>query len=269
MFKKILFISTLFLLFHSCKTYLEYTEGTSELNYSFNSKIKRHGNIEKALKKAESVIFLDINLSTEKNPKMVLKTLNSNIEKFKSLKKLTILSNGIDLDYFPENIFNCKKLEFLVLQRFKNLKPAVINSISKLENLVFLGLPASNIKEIPNSVLKLKQLEGLDLATNGISEIPKEISNLENIKTIDLTNNCLTSFPSELSSCNKLEHLDLNNAEGKDTKQLIKLGCCYNKMTNFDSLSEFKKLKSLSLFMVISNEEKQRLKVHYPTINIH
>lgn len=65
------------------------------------------------------------------------------------------------------------------------------------------------------------------------------------------------------------KYLDANNAEGKDTKQLIKLGCCYNKMTNFDSLSEFKKLKSLSLFMVISNEEKQRLKVHYPTINIH
>jgi hypothetical protein len=62
--------------------------------------------------------------------------------------------------------------------------------------------------------------------------------------------------------------IDLNNVEGKDTKQLIKLGC-YNRMTNFDSLSEFKKLENLSLFMVISYEEKQRLKVHYPTINIH
>jgi hypothetical protein len=63
--------------------------------------------------------------------------------------------------------------------------------------------------------------------------------------------------------------IDLNNVEGKDTKQLIKLGCYYNRMTNFDSLSEFKKLKSLSLFMVISYEEKQRLKLNYPTINIH
>lgn len=253
---------------YSCKSYLEYTEGTSELNYSFNSKIKRYGNLEKALKKPESVIFLDINLSAEKNLKMILKTLNLNIEKFKSLKKLTILSNGIDLNYFPENIFNCKKLEFLVLQRFKNLKPSVINSISKLEHMVFLGLPASNIKKIPNSILTLKKLEGLDLSTNGISEIPKEISNLDNLKIIDLTNNCLTSFPSELSNCYKLEYLDVNNAEGKDTEQLTKLGCCYNTMTNFDSLSEFKKLKSLSLFMVISNEERQKLKLKYPNIKI-
>jgi len=65
------------------------------------------------------------------------------------------------------------------------------------------------------------------------------------------------------------EHLDVNNIEGKDTKQLIKMDCSYNRMTNLDSLSEFKKIKSLSLFMVVSNEEKQWLKLNYPTINIH
>lgn len=266
--KKSTFLLILVLtLFFSCsKSYLEYTLGIKELNYSFDENIKRYSNLERALKTPLTVRFLDINLKKTKNPDETLKKLNKNIEQLVNLKKLTITSNRNEINYFPENIFNCNSLEFLVFQEFKNFNPVYLDSLPKLNKLVFLALNASDIKTIPNSVLELNKLEGLDLTANGITTIPKEIKKLKSLKTLDLTNNCFSEFPSELKGCESLEILDLNNAEGMDADQLKFLGCCHNTMSNFDSLSELKKIKTVSLFMVITNEEKKRLQKDYPNI---
>jgi len=261
----ILAILTVFLF--SCKSYLEYTSGTKELNYSFPiEKTKRYANLEKALKSPDDVIFLDISSNSFSNPNEGFKKLNESLPKFKNLKKLTLTCYGIENSNFPKNIFNCHHLEFLVISGFRQLNHNHLSQLSDLKNIVFLSLGNCNLKSIPDQVLQLKSLEGLDLGLNNIASIPAEIGQLKNLRTIDLTNNCLKTFPMNLAECTKLEWIDVNNAEGSDKEALDRLGYCMNEIDNIQNLDKFNSLKELSLFQTMNADDINKLKVTYPHI---
>lgn len=247
----------------SCKSYMEYTAGTKELNYSFSkAKAKRYSSLEKALKAPDKVVFLDISLGSNS----AAKQLNDNLTKFKNLKKLTINCYGVSNSNFPQNIFKCSNLEFLVIFGFENLDHQNLKELNKLDKLVFLSLTNCNLKFIPKYVYQLNKLEGLDLTLNNISSIPNEIGSLKTLRTIDLTNNCLTRFPMNLSNCSKLEWIDVNNAEGDNKAAMERLGFCINQINKIEDLNSFASLKEVSVFRSVNTYEISRLKKAYPNI---
>jgi len=239
---KVLKFLSVFVLLISCKSYMEYTAGIKEIDYSFdNLTVRRFHDLDVALSYPEKVIFLDISFSSAKDPQLVFSRLNSNIEKFTHLKKLTL--EGNDVYPVPENIFRMHSLEFLTLSSFKD--SSAMARLNELQNLRFLGLDFCGLNSVPPSVLQLNKLQGLDLTGNEISYLPEGIADLSELVTIDLTNNLFTEIPSVLTRSPKLKYLDLNNAEGTDREKLRSYHVGVNKINYVRDLKEFRSLKEL------------------------
>lgn len=249
----------------SCKSYMEYTSGTQELSYSFdNKKLKRFSNLELALEQPLDVEFLDLHTDAE------IKLLDQHIAKFLNLKKL-VLFCSVSNTYFPSNIYECSSIEFLVLSGFISVDKACFNGLKKLNRLVFLGIQYSGLQELPQEIFTMKTIEGMDFTLNLLKYVPAEIAQLKNLRTIDLTNNCLTEFPWSLIRNEKIEWIDVNNAEGivDNSEAWIARGVCSNNITYFGRLGEFKTLKELSIFKLISQGEISDLNKKYPQIKIN
>ncbi len=247
----------------SCKSYMEYTAGIKELNYSFDNKnVKRYSSLKSALKVPANVSFLDISIANDKESEKTIQDINSNILKFPNLKKLTILGNHTSA--LPLNILKISSLEFLAINSFnldKNIR------IDSLKNLKFISLGDCNLKELPESILNLTSLQGIDITANEISFIPLSISKLIDLRTIDLTNNNFTEIPNSLNKCINLQYIDLNNAEGTDIVKLKSYNIGVNNIKTVTDLNEFKNLKGLYLTWAYSDIESLKLK--YPNIKFN
>lgn len=243
----------------SCKSYLEYTVGTKELDYSVKlNKVKRYSSIEAALVNPWEVEFLDLNLQMIEDKQEALTTLNEKISQFKNLKKL-VISNALDANLiFPMDILKHQPIEFLVIQSWQGLSPEIFNSLPQLKNLIFLGFPDCKLNKFPSSLCAIEKLQGLDFHANCVEQVPEEIEQLKDLRTIDLTNNGLRSFPIELSACKKLQWLDINNAEGNNVELLKSHGFCVNLISDFRALKNFESLKSVTVLKLVdSNKRKE------------
>jgi|GEM_PF-6291698 len=232
----------LLIILFSCKSYMEYTAGCKEIDYSFdNASVRRFHDLETALKHPERVIFLDISAARVKDPHSVFYELNETITKFTHLKKLTL--EGNDTLPIPGNIFKMQKLEFLALTSFKDTSK--LSQLNWLQNLRFLSLDFCGLDHLPSSVLLLKNLQGLDLTGNEISYLPEEFSVFRELITIDLTNNLFTEVPSVLRQNQKLKYIDLNNAEGTEREKLSVYRVGVNDIKRMPDLWEFKSLREI------------------------
>lgn len=253
----------LFILLFSCKSYMEYTAGIKEIDYSFdNASVKRFSNLESAMKHPERVVFLDISFATAKDPRSLFKRLNDNINQFVQLKKLTL--EGNDTLPIPGAIFNMPKLEFLTLTSFKDTSG--LSALTNFYNLRFLGLDFCGLKQVPAPVMKLKNLQGLDLTGNEISALPPQFADLSNLITVDFSNNMFTEIPQSLKYNNKLKYLDFNNAEGieKDKLSVYRVGV--NEIKRIPDLAEFKSLKEL--YVTYAYSDVDSLNKHYAHVRV-
>ena len=261
---KIRILSFLMLLLSSCKTYLEFTEGIKELDYSFeNNKVKRYHTLKTALANADKVVFLDISFTSEKDPGKLVQELNANILKFPNLKKLTLL--GDHKSGLPENILKLGSLEFLAINSI-TIDPNT--DFSRLEKLRFLCLGDCRLEKIPASVLRLTNLQGIDLTGNEIHSIPEEASTFYDLRTIDLSNNNFSEIPEALKKCTHLKYMDFINSEGLDKEKLKTFHIGVNEIKTIGDLNEFRNLQGLSLVWAYPREDIASLRLKYPHLTI-
>ncbi|XP_028965619.2 disease resistance-like protein DSC1 [Malus domestica] len=126
---------------------------------------------------------------------------------FKDLDKLTYL----DLSW-------CKSLEYLP---------------DMPDNIEFLSLRGSGIKELPSSIWKLKSLEGLDLTgCTRFYKFPEILEPMEHLKFLRLEGTAVEELPQSVGNLVGLQTLDLGRCE----KLKVVPSSIYN-LTNLKTLS--------------------------------
>jgi Leucine-rich repeat (LRR) protein len=116
-----------------------------------------------------------------------------------------------NLSHLPNNIVNCKDLEYLSIYPPTNMINEIPNDIGNLVNLKKLILNTQNLSVIPESIGNLIHLEYLDIKGNNIQIIPESIGNLIHLKHLCINNNNLTSLPESIGKLINLEYLDIKN----------------------------------------------------------
>jgi Leucine-rich repeat (LRR) protein len=163
-----------------------------------------------------------------------------------------------NLEYLPDIINTCKKLEVLDLSKNK-IKD--FRFLKSLKNLKILFIDYCSLDDFPKEICELENLIALNINNNNIKEIPPEVKSISNLTTINVGSNILTIIPSELTSndnlialyaynnpgitfttdnsplLNNLLELDINGCETEfiptilfNTKQLIYLDLGNNKI---------------------------------------
>lgn len=144
----------------------------------------------------------------------------------KNLTNITI--TGIKLDYIPNHLFNCNKIEYLDLSN-TNITH-ISGDISNLYNLKHLNISNNPIHNLPEEMSKLVHLEYLNISKTNINKISNVFDTLINLKelqafecqiekitgiiskTIEILNlrkNILTSIPKYFSDFENLKYLSL------------------------------------------------------------
>jgi hypothetical protein len=100
--------------------------------------------------------------------------------------------DGVGLVKFPQSLLKLKNLRYLGLPR--NNLTHIPASIEKLENLEYLYLKENHLSKIPSAVGYLPNLRVLDVSKNAIDMVWKLVSFGENIKRIDLRENPVKLF---------------------------------------------------------------------------
>lgn len=174
------------------------------------------------------------------------KSFAENVNKFVNLRKLVIVNNpGLNLD-IPKELWNCTKMEYLMLDGFWSES---LSGMEKLQNLKYLCLDGFALKKFPTEVLALKKLAVLDLSMNLIGELPEEISVMASLRELELTNNCFTEVPEQIGSLPNLEYFIMNNADFGGPIPPGVNNVCLNSFSKFpDVFSKTKKLKHASIF---------------------
>jgi Leucine-rich repeat (LRR) protein len=127
-----------------------------------------------------------------------------------SLKYLDISSSELS-DIDTNVISKLTNLESLELSGSSRIDwRSTLISISKLPNLVFLGLPSNSFWEVPSEVSNCKQIKQLNLSGNQLETIPSSLVGLKNLERIYLPYNHIKNIPIEYASSN-LQFLDLRN----------------------------------------------------------
>lgn len=98
----------------------------------------------------------------------ILRSIIISLQKFPSLKKLTI-QNFYDTKYFPNEIYNLKDLTHLSINLTKIER--LSKNISNLSNLIELDISMNKIHLLPSSIMELKNLEKINISYNGFLEI--------------------------------------------------------------------------------------------------
>jgi len=93
----------------------------------------------------------------------------------------------------------------------------------KIENneIIGLGLPNCELKELPTSIENLKSLKLLNLSNNKLMKFPKLICRLSSIQILNLSSNRLKEIPNEISNLKHLEKLNLSFNELKELPDSI------------------------------------------------
>ncbi|GKE24431.1 leucine-rich repeat-containing protein [Tanacetum coccineum] len=137
-----------------------------------------------------------------------------------SLKSLDLTSTGLQ-GKVPDNIFNLKYLEELILSRNSKLTdPMPIVNTSTSIDLRWLDLSLTNLSgELPNSIGHLKSLVFLSLSDCGLTgHLSESLVNLRQLVFLYLSSNMLSGvLPSWLFTLPSLEFVRLSNNKLKGT----------------------------------------------------
>jgi len=133
-----------------------------------------------------------------------------NIYNFKYLDEL--IMNRTEISTLPEGISSLKKLRYLDLQ--ENYLKTLPNDISTLKSLEILNIGFSyclNQKNIFNQIKSLESLRVLQNSGNKLDILDKSISSLKSLKRVDLSCNDFTEIPKQLYSLSNLETINVSN----------------------------------------------------------
>lgn len=119
-----------------------------------------------------------------------------------SVSKL-IEKSGLD-----ENLFNLNNLNYLSITQ--TCLREVPDEIEKLTNLTVLVLHSNEINLLSNAIGKLTKLKMLDCSRNKLTSIPQSLDTLPQLSAINFSSNLLQSIPSQNANT-KLSVLDLSN----------------------------------------------------------
>lgn len=152
--------------------------------------------------------------------------LAKKLKLFPALKELYL--NDLDLNVFPETIFDLQNLEILAL--YSNQIKIIPEEIIKLKNLRALTMGSNFIQVLPDCLYDLSCLEELSLYKNKIKCVSSRISNLKNLQELNLYGNQLKNLPEEIGACFRLKFITLaGNHLRKIPDSLFKI--------NFNSLN--------------------------------
>ncbi|MDP8174061.1 leucine-rich repeat domain-containing protein [Phocoenobacter skyensis] len=182
------------------------------------------------------------------------------------LKSITFLNlHSLDISAIPDEVGLLKKVNWLQLSNNYSLD-IVPKAIEGFENLKFISLKCTSIKEIPEYLQKHKALQELWIYDTEINEIPDYFSNFTNLRILWLPERikelpeCIYSLPNlyslkggnirlsasvtKLSSLRELELYDFSDELQKDelnkiSPYLEKLHLTKLKMVVSDSVEEF------------------------------
>lgn len=112
------------------------------------------------------------------------------------LTKINLAS--IALEVLHDNIKDCKKLEYLNLD--KNKIETVSEAIGRLKSLKYLSFNNTKLKTLPLSTSLLQNLEKISLVNCTSIEIESLFTSLKdaNIQELDLSNTAIESFPENI-----------------------------------------------------------------------
>ncbi len=254
--KKIIFVVLLLACFTTHAQ--DYSWLGKKINYSDTLRLADiYKNMKEALVAPEKVEYLHLVVDKHGDN---YKSFVENVGKFVNLRKLVIINNpGLALD-LPKELWNRRKMEYLMLDGFWD-EP--LDGLENLQNLKFLSLDGFALKKFPDQVLKLKNLVVLDLSMNMISELPEGIATLTNLRELELTNNCFTEVPEQLALLPELQYFIMNNADFGGPIGPGMSGVCLNSFTKFPEVfSSMKKMKHASIFYHehVNTEMKKKVK---------
>nr|MDO8113015.1 leucine-rich repeat domain-containing protein [Candidatus Sigynarchaeota archaeon] len=196
------------------------------------------------------------------------------------LRYLRSLDLAQDEGVFPDFITRISTLKEL---RVVGGKPAFLDKIDELRNLVVLNLRAMelvrlpdcvatlrNLKSlilkinsfevIPKSIFELVDLQSLSISSNRIHTVPAEIGRLKNLQTLDLSHNEITAVPPEIAELDFLKDLRLNDnkitslpPEICTLRNLVHLDLSNNALASFPSKEPFE-MNALNWFDLHGNQ---------------
>lgn len=203
-------------------------------------------------------------------------SISIDFSKFKNLKRITIRSSEVDI---PDNVCECKKLEFVRLEGagINNIPKCIFNlnnlnglklfkcnlekvpkqlfSAAKIEKVIFEDCSIPNIQKDICRIGELKELKKLRITkTKEFTKIPEELFKLKNIQSLDFSRTAIKEIPPEISKLSNLICLDIT-------------GCPIKKLPK--EITKLPNLKCLSiLFTKLRKNEIKRLKKKMPNCEI-
>lgn len=132
-----------------------------------------------------------------------VKRLPQQLSLLPNLKNITI--EDTSLTEIPKNIYQCKQLEELLIEKSK--VKMISNDIEHLINLKKLKITHAQIKELPSTIGKLKALQHLNLSVNQIQRLPHSFAQLANLQTLNIDHNGLIELPNQIFALPKLKRL--------------------------------------------------------------
>lgn len=184
------------------------------------------------LSMADYIARRDISFKLKEFPKKILESPQLKIlileEGFMSYQDFADNNLPVPL-VIPKEISVLQNLEYLALLN-TGLKeiPLEFGQLFKLRHITILG---SVISQLPDEFCQLKKLKHLNISSTNIEKLPNDFGQLQELKTLKLRHANIINLPSSFPALTQLEVLDL---EG-------------NKLLQLPNLSSFQKLNTLNL----------------------
>ncbi|XP_020526137.1 TMV resistance protein N isoform X1 [Amborella trichopoda] len=131
-----------------------------------------------------------------------------NCSQYQNLEKLN-LSNCWELVEIPNSISLLENLIYLNVNRchLKEL-PSTISGLQSLQKLIISN--NHGLDKLPEQLFSMKSLTELDMTSSGIQQLPDSIGNLKNLRILRLGFTNVRELPDSLGSLVNLEELDVN-----------------------------------------------------------
>lgn len=230
----------------------------------------------KGIEKLEKLTYIDIDSDDIDD--------FSPLGKLKNLEKADIMSRGSVKGL--ESLTKLKKLKDLTLHSMDNTDLSFVGELASVEKLSLCYVNSS----FDSSLGKLKKLKYLSLTditrsydTEFIGELENltdlfifgdyaDLNSIPKLKKLETVSLMLCSFfdLSALKECESLKALTIYNCESRfraewiENSQLEYLSLSCAEMNDADKLKTLKKLKNITTFMSLSNEEIEMLKEALP-----
>ncbi len=126
-------------------------------------------------------------------------------EGMRSLSTLNVYTG--QLEELPDNIGK-KHSNLVSISIFRNALKRLPSSASKLKQLLWLRLVATNISEIPNPS-RWTSLTKLIITQSKVRVLPENIGSLDMLIILDISNNLVQKLPDSIGSLKNLEYLKI------------------------------------------------------------